>query len=86
MQNDQRSLAHLGWDDQWGATFETIIQHEPDVVPARVAVSRDAEGRLPPPITFHPDGSATGGRLVLNEDGRERVVAVDWLTGAVSVS
>jgi general secretion pathway protein H len=37
-------------------------------------------------IRFNPDGSSTGGRIVL-ADGRRRVaVGVDWLTGRVSVA
>lgn len=36
-------------------------------------------------IRFYPDGSATGGRVTLAGAGHEYVVAVDWLTGAVSV-
>lgn len=36
-------------------------------------------------IRFFPDGSATGGRVTLSEDGQRYVVSVDWLTGAVAV-
>lgn len=36
-------------------------------------------------IRFFPDGSATGGRVTLTQDGQRYVVAVDWLTGAVAV-
>lgn len=36
-------------------------------------------------IRFFPDGSATGGRVTLSEDGQRYVVTVDWLTGAVAV-
>lgn len=36
-------------------------------------------------IRFYPDGSATGGRITVSEDGRSYVVTVDWLTGAVDV-
>jgi general secretion pathway protein H len=37
-------------------------------------------------IQFNPDGSSTGGRIML-ADGRRRVaVGVDWLTGRVSVA
>ena len=35
-------------------------------------------------IIFFPDGSSTGGRILLNSSGRTRVVAVEWLTGRVS--
>ncbi len=36
-------------------------------------------------IRFFPDGSATGGSVTLAREGHRYVVAVDWLTGAVSV-
>lgn len=36
-------------------------------------------------IRFFPDGSATGGRVTLTQDGQRYVVAVDWLTGSVAV-
>jgi general secretion pathway protein H len=37
-------------------------------------------------IRFEPDGSATGGRVELVDGKRKTVVAVEWLTGRVSVS
>ena len=39
----------------------------------------------PVPVVFHPDGSASGGTLALAENGRQLVIRVDWLTGAVTV-
>jgi general secretion pathway protein H len=36
-------------------------------------------------IRFAPDGSASGGVVNLRFDGREVEVAVDWLTGQVSM-
>jgi general secretion pathway protein H len=36
-------------------------------------------------IRFFPDGSSTGGRVLLDEHGRRAVVAVDWLTGSVVI-
>ena len=36
-------------------------------------------------IRFAPDGSSSGGRVVLAERGRQMQVGVDWLTGRVSV-
>lgn len=33
-------------------------------------------------ITFFPDGSATGARIVLSSTGQHYEVIVDWLTGA----
>lgn len=37
------------------------------------------------PILFHPDGSASGGTVILAEKDRRVSVVVDWLTGGVSV-
>lgn len=35
---------------------------------------------------FAPDGSSTGGRIELAMNGQRALVALDWLTGRVSVS
>ena len=37
-------------------------------------------------IRFNPDGSSTGGRIVLADGSRRVAVGVDWLTGRVSVA
>jgi general secretion pathway protein H len=37
------------------------------------------------PITFEPDGSATGGTVTLTEQARSITVTVDWLTARVGV-
>ena len=37
-------------------------------------------------IRFNPDGSSTGGRIVLADGGRRVAVGVDWLTGRVTVA
>lgn len=39
-----------------------------------------------PAILFAPDGSASGGTIVLAEGSSRMLVAVDWLTGRVHVS
>jgi general secretion pathway protein H len=36
-------------------------------------------------IRFYPDGSATGGRIVLSDGARRATVTVDWLTGAATI-
>lgn len=48
---------------------------------ARSELQDESTGR----IRFFPDGSATGGRVTLARGNRHYVVAVDWLTGLVSV-
>jgi general secretion pathway protein H len=35
---------------------------------------------------FAPDGSATGGAVVLGEPGRRFLITVDWLTGRVDIA
>lgn len=37
-----------------------------------------------PEIVFFPDGSSTGGRVVLKSGARARVVAVDWVSGRIT--
>ncbi len=48
---------------------------------ARSELQDESTGR----IRFFPDGSATGGRVTLARGNRQYVVAVDWLTGSVSL-
>jgi general secretion pathway protein H len=37
-------------------------------------------------IRFNPDGSSTGGRIMLADGARRVAVGVDWLTGRVTVA
>jgi general secretion pathway protein H len=37
-------------------------------------------------IRFNPDGSSSGGRIVLAGSGRRVAVGVDWLTGRVAIA
>jgi general secretion pathway protein H len=50
-------------------------------LPATMAVSVQAP---PGGIVFAPDGSASGGRILLGNGASEIVVSVDWLTGRVA--
>ena len=36
-------------------------------------------------IRFFPDGSSTGGRILLTLDGQQKIVEIDWLTGLITV-
>ena len=36
-------------------------------------------------IRFFPDGSSTGGRVILAVEDIQNVVDIDWLTGAISI-
>jgi general secretion pathway protein H len=37
-------------------------------------------------IRFHPDGSSSGGSIVLADGSKRLAVGVDWLTGRVSIA
>lgn len=39
----------------------------------------------PPAIVFQPDGSATGGTVLLDDGGRTIAVSTDWLTGRIRI-
>jgi len=47
-----------------------------------LAESVQAPGRK---ILFSPDGSSSGGTVVLDDAGRRLAVTADWLTGRVSI-
>jgi general secretion pathway protein H len=40
----------------------------------------------PKEVLFFPDGSSTGGRILLQDQRRQALVTVDFLTGAVHVA
>jgi general secretion pathway protein H len=51
-----------------------------------LTVAGERQGAASGDIRFNPDGSSTGGRIML-ADGRRRVaVGVDWLTGRVRIA
>jgi general secretion pathway protein H len=63
----------------------------PRPLPARLGielltVTGERQGERAGGIRFHPDGSSTGGRIVLADGARRVAVGVDWLTGRVSVA
>jgi len=37
-------------------------------------------------IIFYPDGSSTGGQIILKKDQKSQQIDIDWLTGEVSIS
>ncbi len=51
-----------------------------------VTARREWIGESTGQIRFFPDGSSTGGRILLAMDHCRSVIEVDWLTGLVSVS
>lgn len=50
--------------------------------------ARMVDGAAPRRVTFSfaPDGSATGGVIILGTPGRRILVGVDWLTGRVDIA
>ena len=75
---------------QWlldGAAHGYRIGAEPPhKLVADLAVSaQNLDGSTAGGVRFAPDGSASGGRVVLALGAREAVVAVNWLTGRVSI-
>ena len=51
-----------------------------------LTIAGESRGARVGDIRFNPDGSSTGGRIVLAEGSRRTAVGVDWLTGRVSVA
>jgi len=82
MQAAARNVAEAMRDARGSA----IVQGHPVALtlpplPAWLAVTlQPASG-----IVFLPDGSASGGTVLLDGNGRELAVSADWLTGAVTI-
>ncbi len=45
----------------------------------------EGEAASGPSIRFYPDGSSSGGRLLLRGDSGQYEILIDWLTGKVSI-
>ena len=54
-----------------------------DRAPQRVGAQMITPAR---PIVFAPDGTSSGGKIVVAAGPLRRLVAVDWLTGRVSIA
>jgi general secretion pathway protein H len=70
------------------ARGRAIVQGQPVAlvlphVPAWLAISVQAP---PGGIVFAPDGSASGGRVLLGARGTDIAVSADWLTGKVQIN
>ena len=50
-------------------------------LPADIAMTVQAP---PGGIVFAPDGSASGGQILLGNEGKQITVNIDWLTGRVA--
>ena len=58
----------------------------PKLAVALVTVAGERRSLILGDIRFNPDGSSTGGRIVLADAGRRVAVGIDWLTGRVTVA
>lgn len=54
-----------------------------DLGPVEVAVEGVRTGFGTAGIAFLPDGTSTGGRIVVRSKGEQRSLEVDWLTGRI---
>ena len=70
---------------QPGQRTETFML-DPDIGLSLTAARQEHTRASVGGIRFFPDGSSTGGRMVLTLDGQERVIEVDWLTGMLTVT
>jgi general secretion pathway protein H len=67
-------------------TLDGALRPAPAASVALAAVM--ADGRVPPRVAefvFAPDGSATGGRILVGVGRRRTAIVVDWLTGRVGI-
>ena len=69
-----------------GAAHGYRIGAEPArrLLPALSVAAQNVDGSPATGVRFAPDGSASGGRVVLALGTRQAVVGVNWLTGRVS--
>lgn len=51
-----------------------------------LTISGEKRGANLGDIRFNPDGSSTGGRIVLASDGRSVAIGIDWLSGRVRIA
>lgn len=62
-----------------------IVRFGGEVAVRATLADRDVTGGSRARFTFFPDGSARGGALLFERAGQVRWVAVDWLTGRVTL-
>ena len=68
-----------------------IGDRPPHVLPAQLTIalltiSGERRSATVGDIRFNPDGSSTGGRIVLADGARRVAVGVDWLSGRVRIA
>lgn len=76
---DDRTAAMLS-----GRMVTVSTERLGQMLPAGMVIEQTSPEKEP--ILFFPNGSSTGGRLVVGGQGDRRGVDIDWLTGRVSVS
>lgn len=57
----------------------------PKDIQITLVVAGSAEGAQQGSFVFYPDGSSTGGHVILSLDGSKYRINVDWLTGLATV-
>jgi general secretion pathway protein H len=71
----------IGFDAAKQTYVRDAVTHRiPNAVPFALPRSAPAET-----IAFYPDGSSSGGSVIVGEGALRHRVAIDWLTGRVSV-
>jgi general secretion pathway protein H len=68
------------------ARQRAISTARPERVSLAGAGVQAGAGTGPEEVLFFPDGSSTGGRILLQDQRRQALVTVDFLTGAVRVA
>ena len=64
---------------------EAPVQLPADIDLRFITARQEQTGMSAGRIRFYPDGSSTGGRIMLELRGHRSVIDVDWLTGLISV-
>lgn len=73
--------SHDFWRD--GADNRTAFKKDMPVI-MTAALSGETM-KLRGAVTFHPDGSSSGARIVIGHGDEQQIIEVDWLTGSITV-
>jgi general secretion pathway protein H len=73
-----------GHDYRVGAS--AVHRLPPNISLSLLTIAGENRGAKIGDIRFQPDGSSTGGRIVLADGERRMAVGVDWLTGRITVA
>ncbi|WP_232818303.1 GspH/FimT family pseudopilin [Zobellella maritima] len=57
----------------------------PDNIGLQLQPTNDSQAAQPPLLVFYPDGSASGGMVIVSSSSRQYLIEVNWLTGKVNV-